>query len=165
MIATNDELTPKQERALLALLESGEIKKAAEQAEVGEATLHRWLALPAFVERYREARAALVEAALARLENCADVAINTLRAICEDKSAPATAKIAAARAILSNVMRSPSAAQAQQPFDQHMHACADCMKRGEQQVFMCSDPSCASFEFGKCLECRSARVLGRDSEH
>jgi hypothetical protein len=158
MSAESDDLTPKQERALLELLAHGEVKKAAEAADVGEATLHRWLGQPLFVERYREARAGLVESALARLEACADVAINTLRDICEDAGAPATARIAAARAILSNIMRSPAAAQSQQPFEQHKHSCSSCMKRGEQKVFMCSDPSCASFEFGTCPDCRAGRV-------
>ena len=100
MKAVGEKLTPKQERALVALLDCGEIKKAAEIAEVGEVTLWRWLQSPDFQTRYRAARRQLVETAIAQLQSDCTVAARVLREVAEDKEAPASSRVAAARAIL-----------------------------------------------------------------
>ncbi len=100
MKAVGEKLTPKQERALVALLDCGEIKKAAEIAEVGEVTLWRWLQAPEFQSRYRAARRQLVETAIAQLQSDCTVAARVLREVAEDKEAPASSRVAAARTIL-----------------------------------------------------------------
>lgn len=100
MKAVGEKLTPKQERALVALLDCGEIKKAASVAEVGEVTLWRWLQAPDFQSRYRAARRQLVETAIAQLQSDCTVAARVLREAAEDRQAPASSRVAAARAIL-----------------------------------------------------------------
>jgi hypothetical protein len=100
MKAVGEKLTPKQERALVALLDCGEIKKAAEIAEVGEVTLWRWLQSPEFQARYRAARRQLVETAIAQLQSDCTVAARVLREVAEDRGAPASSRVAAARAII-----------------------------------------------------------------
>jgi hypothetical protein len=100
MKAVGEKLTPKQERALVALLDCGEIKKAAEIAEVGEVTLWRWLQSPDFQSRYRAARRQLVETAIAQLQSDCTVAARVLREVAEDREAPASSRVAAARTIL-----------------------------------------------------------------
>jgi hypothetical protein len=100
MKAAGEKLTPKQERALVALLDCGEIKKAAEIAEVGEVTLWRWLQSPDFQSRYRAARRQLVETAIAQLQSDCTVAARVLREVAEDRQAPASSRVAAARAII-----------------------------------------------------------------
>ncbi len=100
MKAVGEKLTPKQERALVALLDCGEIKKAAEIAEVGEVTLWRWLQAPDFQARYRAARRQLVETAIAQLQSDCTTAARVLREVAEDKEAPASSRVAAARAII-----------------------------------------------------------------
>jgi hypothetical protein len=100
MKAVGEKLTPKQERALVALLDCGEIKKAAEIAEVGEVTLWRWLQSPDFQLRYRAARRQLVETAIAQLQSDCTVAARVLREVAEDREAPASSRVAAARAII-----------------------------------------------------------------
>jgi hypothetical protein len=100
MKAVGEKLTPKQERALVALLDCGEIKKASEIAEVGEVTLWRWLQSPDFQSRYRAARRQLVETAIAQLQSDCTVAARVLREVAEDREAPASSRVAAARTIL-----------------------------------------------------------------
>jgi hypothetical protein len=100
MEATEGKLTAKQESALLALLACGEIKQAAKTSKVGEVTLHRWLQLPEFQSQYRAARRQLVEAALSRIQSDGTKAAKVLLEIAENKKAPASARVSAAKTIL-----------------------------------------------------------------
>ena len=93
-------LTAKQEQALIALLDCGEIKQASATAGVNEGTLWRWLQAPEFQSRYRAARRQLVETAIAQLQSDCTVAARVLREVAEDREAPASARVAAARTIL-----------------------------------------------------------------
>jgi hypothetical protein len=100
MQVVEGKLTPKQERALLALLDCGEIKKASATAGVNEATLWRWLQLPHFQTRYRAARRQLVETAIAQLQSDCTTAARVLREVAEDKEAPASSRVSAAKTII-----------------------------------------------------------------
>jgi len=93
-------LTVKQERALVALLDCGEMKRAATTSGVNETTLWRWLQQPAFQARYRAARRQLVETAIAQLQSDCSIATRVLREVAEDKEAPASSRVAAAKAII-----------------------------------------------------------------
>ena len=79
---TEPQLTAKQDKAILALLTEPTIAAAAKSIGVNEATLHRWLKLPHFQARYREARRQSVEVALAQLQQGCTVAALTLRSLC-----------------------------------------------------------------------------------
>lgn len=105
MQATDEKLTPKQERAILALLSEDTAKAAAEACGVNEATLWRWLQLPAFRARYREARRQAVEATFAHLQRSGERASKVLLEIAESADAPASARVAAARAIIEQGVR------------------------------------------------------------
>ncbi len=83
MKATAEKLTAKQERALLALLDCGEIKEAARTTGVAEVTLWRWLQTPDFQTRYRAARRQMVETAIAQLQSDCTVAVRVLRGVAE----------------------------------------------------------------------------------
>jgi hypothetical protein len=100
MRLAGEKLTPRQESALVALLDCGEVQAAALQARVAKGTLWRWLQLPEFQTRYRTMRRQLVENAIAQLQADCTIAARVLRAVAEDKEAPASARVAAARAIL-----------------------------------------------------------------
>jgi hypothetical protein len=148
------QLSASQEKAIAALLSCPTVRDAAEQSGVGESTLWRWLQLPAFEQLYKQARAGLITGARSRLEASAAAAVETLRAICEDRSAPATARIAAARAILSHVMRGELAAEVLEP---HKHLCNLC-----QQEFNCTSTNgCAPFEWATCQGCKGAKASDR----
>ncbi len=100
MKAVGQKLTPKQELALVALLDCGEIKESAKTAGVAEVTLWRWLQSPEFQSRYRAARRQLVETAIAQLQSDCTTAARVLREVAEDREAPASSRVAAARAII-----------------------------------------------------------------
>lgn len=94
-------LTPTQQRAVVALLAERDIKSAAKAAGVGEATLHRWLhGNAAFQEALREAQTELFAESTRLLARLQSVAVASLASVLRDMSAPAAAKVSAARAIL-----------------------------------------------------------------
>jgi hypothetical protein len=95
-----DNLTPIQERAIVALLSNSTIKRAAKSVGVDDATLWRWLQDKDFHNAYRTARRESVSQAIARLQQASSEAVNTLREIVKDKQQPAPARVGAAKAIL-----------------------------------------------------------------
>lgn len=72
------DLTPKQERAIIALMSSSTLTEAARAANVGERTLYTWLADTAFSEAYRAARRESVGQSIARLQQASGAAVDTL---------------------------------------------------------------------------------------
>lgn len=152
-------LTRRQEAALVALLNEGSVAAAAASSKISESTIWRWLRdEPEFQRRYQAARQQLVQTAIARLQSASDTAINTLTAICEDSTAPATARIAAARAILSGALRGAELSPGVGPRPRHKHLCDRCT-----QVFECEGADCEPFEFQRCPVCRfTPRESGRE---
>src|SRR5262245_25079799 len=71
-------LNRKQEALIAALLTEPTHAAAAAKAGVSEATLHRWLHLPAFQAAYRQARRGIVEAAIGRLQRATGKAVEAL---------------------------------------------------------------------------------------
>jgi hypothetical protein len=67
-----------QEQAVAALLSHPSIAAAAESLGVSDKSLRGWLREPAFKHAYREARRQVVEAAVARLQQAAGKAVETL---------------------------------------------------------------------------------------
>jgi hypothetical protein len=74
-------LTGKQEELIASLLTEPTHAAAAAKAGVSEATLYRWLNLPAFRDAYRQARRDLVEGAVGRIQAATGQAVDTLLAI------------------------------------------------------------------------------------
>jgi hypothetical protein len=71
-------LNRKQEALIAALLTEPTHAAAATKAGVSEATLHRWLHLPAFQAAYRLARRGIVETAIGRLQQSTGKAVEAL---------------------------------------------------------------------------------------
>ncbi len=93
-------LEPKQEEAIIALLNAPTVRQAAQVAGVGERTLHRWLVEDqAFIAAYREARRVVFAQAIAQTQRLLPLAVNTLGQIMADKSAPHSARVSAATAV------------------------------------------------------------------
>ena len=105
MAVAGQNLTPKQERALASLLALGEVKAAAQDARCGETTLWRWLKDETFAAAYREGRRKVLEASASRLTSDSTKASAVLLQIAEDEKAPASARVAAARAIIENAVK------------------------------------------------------------
>jgi len=93
-------LTPKQEKALSALLTEPTILAAAKKVGVGERTLHTWLGEDAFAAAYRNARRAAVSQAVTRLQQVSSGAVAVLVNVMADKDNPAGTRVNAAKTVL-----------------------------------------------------------------
>jgi hypothetical protein len=74
-----NKLEGKQEALIAALLTESTHAAAAAKAGVSEATLHRWLHLFDFQNAYRQARRAVVEFAIGRLQQATVAAVEALQ--------------------------------------------------------------------------------------
>ena len=80
-------LTRKQEALIAALLTEPTYAAATAKAGVGEATLYRWLQLPAFRAAYDEARRELVKSAIGRMQAGTGQAVETLLKVARKRPA------------------------------------------------------------------------------
>jgi hypothetical protein len=101
-----DQLTPAQERAVIALLSSSSLEEAAKAARVSVSSLRRWRQEPAFQVAYRHARFALLESATAKLRGAACRAVEVLVEAMNDKEAPHSVRIRAAQVVLESAYKS-----------------------------------------------------------
>jgi hypothetical protein len=99
------DLSAKQQRALVALLANSTIAEAAVACATNEATVYRYLQNDAFKSHLRRARSEVVAHAIGQLQRDCEVATRTLRAVCEDTEAPASARVSAAKAILDGAIK------------------------------------------------------------
>lgn len=74
-----EELTPQQEQAILALVSTDTLAKAAKKAGVAESTLWDWKQRPAFARAYRRARRQLVDAQMTELIKLGKAAVAALK--------------------------------------------------------------------------------------
>ena len=78
MTALGENLTPRQERAIAALLSETTVTSAAEKVGVSEVTLHRWLRQKDFKTAFRASRREVVEKATAQIQQASWAAGTTL---------------------------------------------------------------------------------------
>jgi len=100
MALNNQKRARKQTQAIAALLEEPTISKAAGKAGVGERTLLRWLKLDDFQAAYRIAQREVLSQAIAQIHQATSESVTTFRSIMMDESAPASARVAAAKIVL-----------------------------------------------------------------
>lgn len=93
-------MTPKQQKALLALLTNPTKEKAAAAAGITPKTLRSYLADPEFQVEYKKAFAGLVEDATRQAQQAIAPALSTLRDVVEDGGESPQFRISAARSIL-----------------------------------------------------------------
>lgn len=93
-------MTPKQQKALLALLTNPTKEKAAAAAGITSKTLRGYLADPEFQAEYRKAFAGMVEDATRQAQQAIAPALSTLREVVEDSGEGSQFRISAARSIL-----------------------------------------------------------------
>lgn len=99
---TLEGLTRGQRRAIPALLECATIAEAAEQAEVGERTLYRYLADPQFKRALRQWQAKVIAESAAALIGSRPKAIETLLEALDDETASWSEKIRAANYLMGH---------------------------------------------------------------
>ena len=95
-----EKLSRQQEAAIAALLVEPNVKAAAGKARVGEKTIRRWLQLPAFRDAYRQARARVLESAVAALQQASEQAVSTLVGLLKNRNP--MVKMRAATLIIGN---------------------------------------------------------------
>jgi hypothetical protein len=96
-------LTPKQARAVAALLASSTHEAAAAAAKISTATLRRWLAEPLFQQALRDGRQELVERTVGWLQTASTSAVAALvRNLSCSKPA---VEVSAATAILDRALK------------------------------------------------------------
>src|SRR5690554_5476893 len=100
-----EKLSRKQEQAIAALLMAPTIAEAANETGIGERTLFRWLQRDDFRRAYRLARQEAMRQAIARLQQAARDAVDTLSAVMRDDTVPATNRVAASRAVLEFALK------------------------------------------------------------
>jgi hypothetical protein len=77
-MSTGRQLPRKKEKAIAALLATGTLEQAAQQAGVCEKTLRNWLATAEFAAAYRAARLQVVEQAIGILQKASIQAVAAL---------------------------------------------------------------------------------------
>lgn len=98
-------MTPKQQKALLALLENPTKEKAAAASGITPKTLRAYLADPVFQSEYRKAFANMVEDATRQAQQTLRPALSTLKEIMEDEDIAPAARIQACRTALEYAIR------------------------------------------------------------
>ena len=102
---TPDEITPKQRKAVEALLTTGEVAAAAQAAGVCRDTVHRWLKQPLFLAAVREAEARALDDLSRLLVRLGRTAAATLAKAMGDASTPWATRVRAADASLGRLLQ------------------------------------------------------------
>jgi transposase-like protein len=98
-------LTGKQARVLAALVSGETIEAAAKGNATNPSTVHAWLNRADFQGAYRDALSDIVGHTSAQLKAACGVAVETLREVATDGTAPASARVSASRAIIELTAR------------------------------------------------------------
>lgn len=95
-----EKLSRNQERVIVALLNHTSVAKASGAAGIGEVTIYRWLKDDGFNSAYRDARRQVVQQGIVKILKSIAAAVTTLTEIMENKEAPASSRVSAAKTIL-----------------------------------------------------------------
>ena len=95
-----DTISLDQQKAIIALLREPTVAKAAEAVGIDESTLYRWMKEPGFGKEFRDARRDSFRHAVGLCNRYAPVAVQTLMKVMADATAPHSAKVSAATALL-----------------------------------------------------------------
>jgi hypothetical protein len=98
-------LSPKQRRAVTALLATGEVTAAAKEAQVSKDSLYRWLKQPLFLQAVREAEAAALDELSRLLVRLGRTAAATLAKAMSDPTVPWATRVRAADASLGRLLQ------------------------------------------------------------
>jgi DNA-binding MurR/RpiR family transcriptional regulator len=105
MTGHGEKLSRKHEQAISALLATPTVAEAAHQAGVSESTVRRWLQSADFQAAYQQARRQVVQQAIVQVQQTCTVAVTTLRTVMQEATAPASARVSAAKAVLDTALK------------------------------------------------------------
>lgn len=118
MSHAGEKLKGKQASVLAALLSNPTVADAAKAVKLTERTLWRYLNDETFAEAYREAKRELVGHTLMRLQANASEAAKVLMDVASNTEQPASARVAAARAIIDHALNGAKLADLQSDVDE-----------------------------------------------
>lgn len=98
-------LTPRQHRAVAALLSCPTISEAAKTAQVSERTLYRWLVNQTFLAELHRQESELINNIARRLVSLADNALRTFQELLDDPQAGSSVRLRAAENVLTHLLR------------------------------------------------------------
>ena len=98
-------LSPRQYKAVRALLAEPTVAKAAVASGVGESTIYKWLSENLFRAALAQAEGEAVAAAGRRLAALAESALDTVADVMADPTTPAPTRVRAAEVVLNNLLR------------------------------------------------------------
>jgi len=102
---TDPPLSPKQRKAIEALLITGEVSAAATEAGVSRVTLYRWLRQPVFTAAVRAAEARALDELSRLLVRLGRSAATTLATAMNDPATPAATRVRAADVVLARLLQ------------------------------------------------------------
>lgn len=100
-----ENLTPKQRKAIEALLTCGDVSSAARVAGVSRDTIYRWAKKDNFLDALRAGTSQALDDLSRLLLSLGETAISTLRIAMEDDSIPANTKVRAADIVFSRLLQ------------------------------------------------------------
>ncbi|MDP9355721.1 MAG: hypothetical protein M3R02_10665 [Chloroflexota bacterium] len=104
-LRTSPHLTPKQRKAVEALLTTGEVTAAAQAAGVSKDSIYRWLKEPLFLAAVREAEAKALDDLSRLLVRLGRTAAATLAKAMGDAAIPPATRVRAADAVLGRLLQ------------------------------------------------------------
>ena len=104
-------LTPKQRRAVEALVTTGEVAAAAREINITRDTLYRWLKQPVFLGAVREAEAKALDELSRLLVRLSRTAVATIAKAMSDPATPAATRVRAADVALGRLLQLRELAQ------------------------------------------------------
>lgn len=105
MVSTYN-ISHKEEMIIQALLETKSIKEACKHANIGEATMYRYLKKDSFQQKLSDSRQKIISSLVNRLQSASHIALEELLRIIGDEYARENTKVQACRAILDTTIRS-----------------------------------------------------------
>jgi hypothetical protein len=99
-MTSEDVLTPRQQRAIVAVLECDSRELSAKAAGIAVRTLQRWMALPAFAAELGRQRAKLLDATATELIRGSVRSARSLVAMATGDQRATAPRVAAARAVV-----------------------------------------------------------------
>ena len=105
MIGHGQKLSRKKQQLIAELIQQQTVREAAKAVGIGEATAFRWLKDAQFTSSYRKARQQLVEHSISRIQKASGEAIELLRTVLQDDTAPASSRVSASKIILELSIR------------------------------------------------------------
>jgi len=104
-LAGGEKLSKRRESAIAILLTTSTLVDASKQIGVSYSTLWRWLQEPGFQKALKEAKKQAVSHATSTLSKICHESVLTLQEIMNDKNAPASARVSAAKCVLDSGLR------------------------------------------------------------